>query len=229
MRVLNRSQNFLHLDSLKKYPKLSFILVFCAYFSIILNTYLTIKGLDIEWTCKTTAPDQKYEYLCYNLNKATTCRHYHNPVSHHVVIDLQTEYKTYLSITCPWKIVQSEIRLIIDLFSIFVLSYMTKSHFIDREQISTSIKFFSYLLNVFYLLTCVADYNSLLESIDLNYYKCRGNLLDHLGSGVSITSSNCSYFMYMMTVFMSFTCAFFLLGLNLLLSNSKVYKKLDVE
>ena len=106
---------------------------------------------------------------------------------------------------------------------------MVKSHLIDKVQISISVKFISYLLNVFYLLTCATDYNSLVESIRLNSSKCKGNMFDHLGSGVSITSSTCSYFIYMVTTFTSFTSAFFLLGLNLLLSNSKVYKKLDVE
>lgn len=201
-----------------------------VYLSIVIITlltwqlYLSFVGMSNSWSCNVDALDAKYELICYRLIQNTSCRNIYGPLALDAVIDIQTRFKGYLSIQCPWNIASTELRIFFSALSLAFIIYLLYIHIRKKPINIPHAKVFSIILSILIGTTSIFDLLSIINSHKYNSSLCSGSNLPYLGSGISILSIQCPATNFFMTPLISAltSISMMLISYSLLHPDSKI-------
>ena len=217
------SNRVIYTSSSKKCIILSSLLTLTT---LCIHLILCLHGLNNTWDCKVNSPDSKHDLICYRLIQSTTCRHIYGPFSLDLVLDIQTQFKGYLSIRCPWNTVSSELHLISNLMSFaFILNQLYQYHF-NLPKNFWSSKTLSMLLGSLLLVVSAFDAISIRESIYANSNLRTWNHTPHLGSGITKFEVKADYLSFILTPISSFVSLILMQVTLYLLTNTQ---KIDLD
>lgn len=173
--------------------------------TLTIHLILSLKGLSNTWDCKVNSPESKHDLICYRLIQSTTCRHIEGPFSLNVELDIQTQFKGYLSINCPWNIVSSEFHITLNLISFAFSVYQLYLYCFNLPKNFWSSKILSIILGTLFLVVSVFDILSIDKSVKVNSGLHSWKNTPHLGSGVTLHKLQADYTYFILTPITSFT------------------------
>lgn len=184
-------------------------------------------GTGDSWTCELDSGEDRHDYICKELSKAVRCGNVAGPIQGEILLEIENEVKASAMLVCPWETAISEIRVCFVLLAlcstvIGMLGLINESRKQADLQNNTG-PFFALLL----IISSSFDLVAIRSANSENFNFC--NLSDEfaVGEGIENERMECSYFMYYITAYLGFFCAFLVLICSVMVRKWKSGLSLD--